>query len=137
MSLFDALKQQVTGAIAGHLGGDAGEVAAHPGLFKGVVEMIETRGVASIVEQLKKAGLSSIVGSWVGKGANLPISADQVSSAFGPEVIEKLAQKAGLPAGQVSTLLAKFLPGMVDHLTPKGLVDDPAAEPSSTPAEPE
>lgn len=136
MSVFDSLKKQAADAIGARLGGDAAEAAVHPGLFAGVVEMIQAHGVAAIVEKLKKGGLSETVASWVGTGVNLSISAEQLRSALGPETIEALAQKAGLPPGEASALLAKLLPGVVDRLTPNGRVEEPpvATDAAETPS---
>jgi uncharacterized protein YidB (DUF937 family) len=126
MSLFESLRTQVVNALTGQSGAGTGAERANvpSGLFDGVVAMIRDRGVASLVESLNKAGLADTVASWVGTGKNLPISADQLRSALGPETIEALATRAGLPPGEASALLAKFLPGLVDHLTPGGTVDE-------------
>jgi uncharacterized protein YidB (DUF937 family) len=137
MSVFSTLRKQVLDSILGQSGAaDATEAPAdvHPGLFDGIVAMIRDRGVSSLLDQLKKGGLAEAVSSWVGTGANLPVNADQIRAALGPETIENLAKRAGLPPGQASAMLAKILPGLVDHLTPGGTVDetrlapDPATE---------
>jgi len=70
--------------------------------------------------------LQETVSSWVGKGKNLPISADQIKSALGSEQMSKLAQKIGLPADTVANLLSKHLPGTLDQLTPDGKIPDDA-----------
>jgi uncharacterized protein YidB (DUF937 family) len=126
MSVFETLRKQVLDAVQQHVGGDpaAAEAAAHPGLFDGVVAMIRDRGLGSMAESLKAGGLSEAVSSWVGKGANLPVSADQLRNALGSDTISALAAKAGLSSEQVSAALSKLLPGLMDKLTPNGLVDD-------------
>jgi uncharacterized protein YidB (DUF937 family) len=60
------------------------------------------------------------------EGANPPISAEQVRAALGPDSLEALAQKVGLPPGQASAVLAHILPGLVDKLTPEAHVAHPA-----------
>ena len=40
--------------------------------------------------------MGATVQSWVGTGANLPISADQVHTAFGADTMQALAAKFGL-----------------------------------------
>lgn len=89
--------------------------------------MLEQRGMASLVEEFKSKGLGDVVSSWIGHGANLPISAEKLRSVIGPEQIEAIAQRAGLPAGEATALLAKVLPGLVDKLTPQGTIE-PAPE---------
>jgi uncharacterized protein YidB (DUF937 family) len=138
MSLFDSLKQKLNDVLreqAANGSGPAAEAqAANPGMFDGLVALVRDHGVAAIVQKFKAAGLSEAVSSWVSHGKNLPITPDQLRAALGPEAIESLARKAGIDPGQASTLLAKFLPNMIDHLTPNGKVEEaPASE--SAPAE--
>ena len=45
---------------------------------------------------MEQQGLGPMVKSWVGGGANLPISADQVHQAFGADTIRALAAKTGM-----------------------------------------
>ena len=71
---------------------------------------------------MEHQGLGSTVKSWVGTGANLPISADQVHAAFGSDVIAGLAAKFGLHANDLADKLAHALPQAVNKLTPNGVV---------------
>lgn len=61
-----------------------------------------------------------LLNSWIGSGANQPISADQLSGALGADVLAKVAGPLGLDASQLSGQLAQVLPGLVDQLTPNG-----------------
>jgi uncharacterized protein YidB (DUF937 family) len=79
-------------------------------------------GVSGIVNQLQQQGLGATVNSWIGTGANQPISPDQVHQAFGPEVIGELAAKAGMTPQELAQKLAQVLPQVVDKLTPNGAV---------------
>ncbi|QSI77829.1 YidB family protein [Niveibacterium microcysteis] len=80
-------------------------------------------GLAGLLAQLNQGGLADQVKSWVGTGANLPVSADQLSAALGPAVIGKLAAALGMDAGTVTNQLAQGLPQLVDTLTPGGSVE--------------
>ncbi|WP_374604708.1 YidB family protein [Niveibacterium sp.] len=80
-------------------------------------------GLADLLAQLNQGGLADQVKSWVGTGANLPVSADQLSTALGPAVIDKLAAALGMDAGTVTNQLAQGLPQLVDTLTPGGSVE--------------
>jgi len=79
-------------------------------------------GLNGLVQQFASKGLGDIVNSWVGKGQNMPISGDQVQQGLGADVVSRLAAKVGIPADQLSSLLAQHLPNAVDRLTPEGQV---------------
>ncbi|MES2584228.1 MAG: YidB family protein [Pseudomonadota bacterium] len=60
----------------------------------------------------------------MGKGDNLPISADQIASAFGSGPLANIASQLGLDPAQVSGQLAQMLPGLIDQLTPHGTLPE-------------
>jgi uncharacterized protein YidB (DUF937 family) len=72
------------------------------------------------MEKFNQAGMGDQMSSWVGKGENLPISADQLSSVLGSGAIGDIASKLGVDQGQAGGLLAQVLPGIIDQLTPNG-----------------
>lgn len=121
MSLFSDLAQSALGAISGKTGGNTQSIVTNL-----VTEMISKHssgdGLAGLVQQFAGAGLGAQASSWVSTGANLPVTGDQVHQALGPDQIETLAQKSGVPAGQLPALLAQLLPQVIDHLTPHGQV---------------
>lgn len=102
------------GILAGVVGGEMASVV------NGLIE--KHGGVQGIVTQLEQQGLGSTVKSWVGTGANQPISADQVHQAFGASTIQALAAKAGLNPQDLAQKLAQVLPQAIDKLTPGGVV---------------
>ena len=73
-------------------------------------------------DQFKQKGLGGIVGSWVGPGENQPVSPQQVHQALGPDMIDQLSQRSGIPRDQLLAELSRVLPGVVDKLTPLGRV---------------
>jgi uncharacterized protein YidB (DUF937 family) len=77
-------------------------------------------GLGGLLDKLQQGGLSNATNSWVGSGQNQPVSANQLSSALGPDVIKTLAQQSGLSADDLSKGLSQVLPGLVDKLTPNG-----------------
>lgn len=128
MSLFDDLKKQVASVLGLPEGTDPA-TALHAGALDGIVEMVKSHGLGGLLEKFKSKGLGDVFHSWVGTGANLPISPEQIKSVFDPAVLEKLAQRLGLPEGKVTALLAQILPGIVDKMTPNGLIEGaPAPE---------
>ena len=79
-------------------------------------------GLGGLAQQAEQAGLGHIVQSWIGNGANLPISGDQLGRVLGSPQLQQIAQQVGLNPQQVSGALAQILPQMVNHLTPNGQV---------------
>jgi uncharacterized protein YidB (DUF937 family) len=79
-------------------------------------------GLGGLLDQFKQKGLGGIVGSWVGPGENQPVSPQQVHQALGPDIIDQLSQRSGIPRDQLLAELSRVLPGVVDKLTPLGRV---------------
>ena len=111
MSLFDQL-----GSILGQ-GGSNDAVGAISNLID------QHGGLSGLVQQLQNGGLSEVVSSWVGTGANLPVSADALQQALGSEQIGQIAAKLGLSPDQAAGSLAQLLPQVVDKLTPNGSIE--------------
>jgi uncharacterized protein YidB (DUF937 family) len=79
-------------------------------------------GVGDLVEQFKNKGLGEVADSWVGTGANKPVSETQVGDALGPDLIDALAKQTGLSREELLGRLSKVLPEAVDNMTPGGRV---------------
>jgi len=77
-------------------------------------------GVGGLAEKFGQAGLGDVVGSWVGKGANAGISADQITAVLGSGPIADFAAKLGVSPEQAGETLAGLLPEAIDRLTPGG-----------------
>jgi uncharacterized protein YidB (DUF937 family) len=103
------------GGIGGH--GDGGDlVGALGGLVGG------QGGLEGLVDQLGRAGLGDVVGSWVSTGPNKAVDPARLGEALGPDRVEALAGTAGLPVGTLLPMVASALPAIVDTLTPDGKV---------------
>jgi uncharacterized protein YidB (DUF937 family) len=123
---------QVLGALsAGQAGTSAGGASGIDGgaLLQQVISVLGSSsaggasgqaGLGGIVAAFEQGGLGHIMQSWIGKGANLPISADQIQSVLGSGAISQIAQALGVNGAQVSAGLSSMLPALVDHLTPHG-----------------
>jgi uncharacterized protein YidB (DUF937 family) len=107
MGLFD-------GVLGGIIGGEMATVV------NGLIQ--KHGGVQGIVAQMEQQGLGGTVKSWVGTGANLPISADQIHAAFGSSTIAALAAQIGVNPQDLAAKLAQALPQAINHLTPTGVV---------------
>ena len=106
------------GMLDGLLGGILGG-----GMVAVVNSVIEQHGgLQGVVSQFEKQGLGPTVKSWVSNGPNLPISADEVNKALGPELMQQLSQKSGLSVSDLAQKLSQVLPQAVDKLTPDGKV---------------
>jgi uncharacterized protein YidB (DUF937 family) len=106
MGLFD-------GVLGGLVGAEMATV---------VNSLIEKHGgVQGIVAQLEQQGLGGTVRSWVGTGANQPISADQIHQAFGSETVKQLAARIGMSPEDLAAKLSAVLPQAIDKLTPDGV----------------
>jgi uncharacterized protein YidB (DUF937 family) len=106
------------GLFDGVLGGVVGAEMAT--VVSGLIE--KHGGVQGIVAQMEQQGFGATVKSWVGTGANVPISADQIHAAFGSDVVKNLAAKFGVNPDELAQKLAQALPQAVNKLTPNGVV---------------
>jgi uncharacterized protein YidB (DUF937 family) len=79
-------------------------------------------GLNGLLETLHEKGLGDLVQSWIGTGANLPISAQQLLHVLGPHRVQHLAEEAGEQPESAAHQLASLLPTIVDKLTPNGEV---------------
>jgi len=62
--------------------------------------------------------------SWVSTGENQPVSGEQLTSVFGNNMIQEIAQKLGISSADASSGLAALLPQVIDKLTPNGTVPE-------------
>jgi uncharacterized protein YidB (DUF937 family) len=101
------------------LGDDAGGGLAD--LLKG------QGGVQGLADKFGQHGLGEVAASWIGKGGNVNITAEQIQAVIGHGPIADFAKKLGVSPEQASTTLAGLLPEAVDRLTPNGHTNDAGA----------
>jgi uncharacterized protein YidB (DUF937 family) len=109
------------GLFDGVLGGLVGAEMAT--VVNGLIE--KHGGLQGIVAQLEQQGLGGAVRSWVGTGANQPITADQIHQAFGSETVNQLAARVGMSPEDLAAKLSAVLPQAIDKLTPDGVAAKP------------
>jgi uncharacterized protein YidB (DUF937 family) len=85
-------------------------------------------GLPALLEKLTAAGLGQQVQSWVGTGANLPVTGEQLHQALGSSTIGAIASQLGVSPQQAGGSLAQLLPEVINHLTPAGQVPGNHAE---------
>lgn len=77
-------------------------------------------GMEGLVERFNDSGMSSVLNSWISRGSNLPISAEDLQRVLGTETVEEIAQQAGLSRRVTADRLSQMLPFVIDKLTPHG-----------------
>jgi uncharacterized protein YidB (DUF937 family) len=107
--------------------GGQGQQAGTGSLIGLAGQLIEKAGgVQGLVAMLQQNGLGGAVQSWVGTGANQPVSGDQLGQALQGGGLGSLVQQAagsmGMDQGDLLGKLSQMLPHAVDHLTPDGQV---------------
>ena len=116
MSLLgDLAGQALSGALSGSGGGQSGMMGAALQLLNNY-----PGGIAGLAEAFGKNGLGDAVQSWIGTGANAPVSADQVENVLGSDALDSFAEKAGVSREAAGGHLAEMLPMLIDKLTPHG-----------------
>ena len=92
--------------------------AASPGadLSSGAV----VGGLGGLLKQFQDAGLGDLINSWVNTGPNKTAAPGDIADTLGPDVIDALSKRTGLPRDEVVAILSQVLPKAVDQLTPQG-----------------
>ena len=79
-------------------------------------------GLDVLINQFKNNGFEDVINSWIGTGQNRPISPSQLHQALGSESLSNLSRQTGAPQQDLVSQLSKYLPAVVDRLTPNGQV---------------
>jgi uncharacterized protein YidB (DUF937 family) len=96
------------------------ESAGLPAIVNNVLAQTQYRDLNGLVAALQKGGLNAQVQSWLGPGANLPISEDQLKAVLGNSQVQDFARHLGLPVDETLKNLAQYLPDIVDKSSPNG-----------------
>ena len=107
--------------VGGLLGQGGQEQGGNP-LLGAVMGLIQNHpgGLQGLLGQLQEKGLGDQVASWIGTGANQPISAEHVQAALGSDQLQQVAGQMGLSQGEAASGLASMLPQVIDKLSPQG-----------------
>lgn len=105
--LSDMLKGGLGGLLAG---GAAGTVLSG--------------GLGDLLKQFQQQGLGDQADSWVSTGPNKQVSPGDLGSALGADQIEALTSQSGLSRDELLQGLSRFLPDVVNQLTPDGRLPD-------------
>jgi uncharacterized protein YidB (DUF937 family) len=77
-------------------------------------------GLQAFIQKLQAGGLADAVSSWIGTGENQQVAPEQVHQALGDEQVSAMAQQTGMDKNDLLSQLAKYLPGIIDRLSPNG-----------------
>ncbi|QHM73168.1 YidB family protein [Mixta intestinalis] len=110
MGLFD----QVAGML---LNGDAAK-------YQAILSWVNQQGgVQALLEKFRQGGLGEIVMSWLSSSqANQLLSSEQVLAVLGSPALSQLGAKLGIDTQAASSMVAQYLPTIIDTLSPKGEV---------------
>ncbi len=117
MAIFDSIISEAAERFG--LGDKAGPLV---GALLSMITSNEGGGLAGFISKFTGAGMGDLVNSWISTGDSQPISENQLSSVLGGDVISGIADKVGIPGSLASSALAFILPGVIDKLTPDGIV---------------
>ena len=121
--------QDILGGILGGGSSGGGSGTATGGMNMGalaaalaplVLKLLKGGGLQKLVQNAHANGLSSEADSWVGTGANAQVSPDQMKSVVGEDVVQQVAQQAGISEDEAAGVLAHVVPQVVNGLSPNG-----------------
>ncbi|MFE7619290.1 YidB family protein [Streptomyces sp. NPDC057496] len=104
----------ILGALLGALGGGQGGRSGQGG----------GSALEGLIDVLTRSGLVDQAQSWIGTGANQPVSGAQIAEALPDGTLRQVAQEAGVSTEQAADEIARSLPTAVDKLTPSGQVPE-------------
>ena len=73
-----------------------------------------------VVKQFEDKGLREQVDSWVRTGPNKPVDRRQIEDVFGRSQIDDMAKSRNINRDQLAEVLSKYIPMIIDELTPSG-----------------
>jgi uncharacterized protein YidB (DUF937 family) len=114
MGLLDGLLENVLGM---------GAQQSQGSMMHAALQVLQQNGgLPGILSKFEHGGMADHVGSWVGTGANMPITGAQLQEILGSGSIGEIAQRLGMSHGDASSGLAQVLPNLIDKLTPAGQI---------------
>jgi uncharacterized protein YidB (DUF937 family) len=116
MGLFD----QIIGGLAGNSGG----ASPIQSVLMSALGGGQQGGLGGLVSSFEQAGLGHIAQSWIGNGANQPVSPQQLQSVFGENQVNSMASQSGMAPQDFLSQLSQHLPNAVNAMTPNGQMPD-------------
>jgi uncharacterized protein YidB (DUF937 family) len=95
----------IFGAVLGQVGQQGGNAGMIANVVGGMLANDGGQGgLGGLVGKFQQAGMGDVIGSWVGSGQNMPISAEQLQNVLGSDAVAGIAQKMGLNSGDVNSV---------------------------------
>lgn len=110
---------------AGPSGGGVGDLlkGGLGGLLAGgAAGSILSGGLGDLYKQFQQTGQTEVVNSWVSKGPNKQISANDLASALGADQIATVMKHTGLSREELLSGLSQQLPQVINNMTPDGVL---------------
>ena len=114
----------MSGILSGLLGGNQGGGGGSGGMLGGGGQAAGNQGggLQGLLSKFEGAGLGGIAQSWVGNGANHPVSPQQLQGVLGQDQVQGMANQAGMQPHDFLSQLSQHLPNAVNAMTPDGQV---------------
>ena len=107
------------GGLGGMLGGGAGG-GMMGALLPMLAGMLGGGGLNRLLAGFQQKGMGAKADSWVGSGANEPVSGKEVRDVMGEDQIGQIATKLGVSYDEAADSVAGVLPQVVDKASPEG-----------------
>ena len=91
-------------------------------LAGGAAGSILSGGLGDLYKQFQQTGQTEVVNSWVSKGPNKQISANDLASALGADQIATVMKHTGLSREELLSGLSQQLPQVINNMTPDGVL---------------
>lgn len=112
--IIGGLTGSSSGSQAGGMGGLLGS------LLPALGGMLAGGGLQQVLSGFQANGLAAQADSWIGTGANKPISGEDVRKVVGDEELAKIAAQLGVSEDEAADAVAQVLPTVVDRVSPEG-----------------
>jgi uncharacterized protein YidB (DUF937 family) len=122
MSLLQMAAQLFLDKSGGSAGLDAGTVAgALKNLLPGDGNDLN---IGTLVSQFGSGDLTSMVGSWLGDGANDAVGGANIADVLGPDKVASFASELGIDSDKASSGLAGMIPELINKNSSGGSLLD-------------
>ncbi len=81
-------------------------------------------GLQGLMAKFEGAGLDGVAQSWVGNGANQPVSPEQLHGVLGNDQVQAMSSQSGMAPHDFLSQLSQHLPNAVNAATPDGHLPD-------------
>ena len=87
-----------------------------------LIQNKQSGGLDGLIGTLTKGGLGNVVDSWISTGKNKSVKTSQLNNVLSSDLVSQIASRLGISNTAALGMVAKFLPLIIDKLTPDGKV---------------